>query len=416
MRCGWRPSRTCSRFARFPVWRPVQGSARVGAFQVVLEESRAQTMDRSKVLPGRTKSRLHGRIAMLRDLSKLIEEEDSSGGDGERLEKDLRQAAQQLWRAQFIYENDWGTKTSYDLLRQHTAYFENLFDALGLPHRRAAGRPLHRPAGGRTSSRQAMRLDESLLLLVLRLYYEEAFKRFEISEFGEIEVESETILQVYEERTRRPRPTIGRVHEILREFKQRGLVRIVDQGDNRNFTLFLAPCPADGRRGRHPGFPGGIRRQIGQQRGQGADNRRNDTMIELRRIVMIDWYLFRAEQIDMRGMTALIGPNGAGKSAVIDAVQTVLTGANMSSIRFNPSAQSNTKSKRSIREYCLGVVSLDEKGERSEPTRSHAYTYVVLGFEDVENGSTTSIGIAFSASAATGDESCEARFLVARTD
>jgi energy-coupling factor transporter ATP-binding protein EcfA2 len=135
-------------------------------------------------------------------------------------------------------------------------------------------------------------------------------------------------------------------------------------------------------------------------------------MIELRRIIMIDWYLFRAEQIDMRGMTALIGPNGAGKSAVIDAVQTVLTGANMSSIRFNPSAQSNAKSKRSIRDYCLGVVSLDEKGERSEPTRSHAYTYVVLGFEDVEDGSTTSVGIAFAASSAKGDESCEARFLV----
>jgi uncharacterized protein YPO0396 len=135
-------------------------------------------------------------------------------------------------------------------------------------------------------------------------------------------------------------------------------------------------------------------------------------MIELRRIVLIDWYLFRAEQIDMRGMTALIGPNGTGKSAVIDAVQTVLTGANMTSIRFNPSAQSNTKSKRSIRDYCLGVVSLDEKGERSEPTRAHAYTYVVLGFEDVENGTATSIGIAFSASAAKGEESCEARFMV----
>jgi hypothetical protein len=179
---------------------------------------------------------------MLRDLSKLIEEEDSSGGDGERLEKELRQAAQQLWRAQFIYENDWGTKTSYDLLRQHTAYFENLFDALGY---RIVGRPADRFIGllaVELPPRQAMRLDESLLLLVLRLYYEEAFKRFEITEFGEIEVEGETILQVYEERTRRPRPTIGRVHEILREFKQRGLVRIVEQGDNRTFTLFLRPA------------------------------------------------------------------------------------------------------------------------------------------------------------------------------
>jgi uncharacterized protein YPO0396 len=99
-------------------------------------------------------------------------------------------------------------------------------------------------------------------------------------------------------------------------------------------------------------------------------------VIELRRIIVIDWYLFRAQQVDMRGMTAIIGPNGAGKSAIIDAVQTVLTGASMASIRFNPSAQSNVRSKRTLRDYCLGVVSLDEKGERSEPTRQNAYTYM----------------------------------------
>ncbi|WP_028348687.1 SbcC/MukB-like Walker B domain-containing protein [Bradyrhizobium murdochi] len=134
-------------------------------------------------------------------------------------------------------------------------------------------------------------------------------------------------------------------------------------------------------------------------------------MIELRRIILIDWYLFRAQQVDMRGMTAIIGPNGAGKSAIIDAVQTVLSGASMASIRFNPSAQSNVRSKRTLRDYCLGVVSLDEKGERSEPTRQHAYTYIILGFENLEDGSAVSLGVAFSASASRSDEFCEARFI-----
>jgi uncharacterized protein YPO0396 len=134
-------------------------------------------------------------------------------------------------------------------------------------------------------------------------------------------------------------------------------------------------------------------------------------VIELRRIIVIDWYLFRAQQVDMRGMTAIIGPNGAGKSAIIDAVQTVLTGASMASIRFNPSAQSNVRSKRTLRDYCLGVVSLDEKGERSEPTRQNAYTYIVLVFEDLDDGSAVSLGVAFSASASRSDESCEARFI-----
>ena len=135
-------------------------------------------------------------------------------------------------------------------------------------------------------------------------------------------------------------------------------------------------------------------------------------MIELRRIILVDWYLFRAQQVDMRGMTAIIGPNGAGKSAIIDAVQTVLTGASMTSIRFNPSAQSNVRSKRTLRDYCLGVVSLDEKGERSEPTRPHAYTYIVLVFEDLSDGSTVSVGVAFSAAASRSEETCESRFIV----
>ncbi|MCL2716724.1 MAG: AAA family ATPase [Alphaproteobacteria bacterium] len=134
-------------------------------------------------------------------------------------------------------------------------------------------------------------------------------------------------------------------------------------------------------------------------------------MIELRRIILVDWYLFRLQQIDIRGMTAIIGPNGAGKSVIIDAVQTVLSGASMSAIRFNPSAQSSVRSKRTLRDYCLGVVSLDEKGERSEPTRDHAYTYIILVFEDLEEGSAVSLGVAFSAAAARSEETCEARFI-----
>src|SRR3954468_8259026 len=120
-------------------------------------------------------------------------------------------------------------------------------------------------------------------------------------------------------------------------------------------------------------------------------------MIELRRIILVDWYLFRVEEIDIAGLTALVGPNGSGKSAIIDAVQTVLTGANMMSIRFNASAQSASKSKRSIRDYCLGVVSLDEKGERSEPTRDDAYTYAILGFVNGTDDSAVNLGVAFSA-------------------
>jgi hypothetical protein len=177
---------------------------------------------------------------MLRDLEKLIDECD---GDGEQLEIELRQAAQTLWRVQFLYQSDFGSKAHYDLILAHRTYFENLFAALG--YRIVGGRPNDRFLGLLATdppARQIMKLDESLLLLVLRLYYEEAFRRYEINDNGEIEVDGETILQVYEERTRRTRPPVTRVHDILTTFKQRGLIRVEEQGDSRRFTLFLRPA------------------------------------------------------------------------------------------------------------------------------------------------------------------------------
>ena len=75
---------------------------------------------------------------MLRDLEKIIDEADAADGSGEELERALRSAAQHLWRAQFLYEMDWGVKEAYDLIRKHGAYFEKLFDALGY---RLVGRP-----------------------------------------------------------------------------------------------------------------------------------------------------------------------------------------------------------------------------------------------------------------------------------
>jgi Domain of unknown function (DUF4194) len=180
---------------------------------------------------------------MLREMGRIIEEADSSGEDGERLEIELRHAAQHLWRSQFLYQADWGSKGSYELIQQYKSYFENLFAALG--YRIVGGRPSDHFMGLLAIDlppRQKMKLEESLLLLVLRLYYEEAFKRYEMNDAAEIEVDGEKILQIYEERTHRVRPSFSVLQDILTGFRQRGLVRTADQGDNRNFTIFLRPA------------------------------------------------------------------------------------------------------------------------------------------------------------------------------
>jgi Domain of unknown function (DUF4194) len=180
---------------------------------------------------------------MLRDLGRLIEEADSSGENGETLERDLRQAAQHLWRSQFLYEDDWGSKSDYELIQKFKPYFENLFSALG--YRIVGGRPLDKFLGLLAIDlppRQKMRLEESLLLLVLRLHFEEASRRYEMNEAGEIQADSETILQIYEERTHRTRPHVSTLHDILTNFRQRGLIRIADASDTKNFSIFLRPA------------------------------------------------------------------------------------------------------------------------------------------------------------------------------
>lgn len=179
---------------------------------------------------------------MLRDLEKILDSAEAEQHPGGDLGKDLRVAALSLWRSQFLYESDWGLKSAYDLIRRYQSYFENLFDALGY---KLVVRPNEHLIGLlaiELPPRQSMKLDESLMLLVLRLYYEEALKRFEINESGEIEVDSETLLAVYEERTHRSRPSVGRLHEILGFFKNRGLLRYGDQESTRNFALYLRPA------------------------------------------------------------------------------------------------------------------------------------------------------------------------------
>lgn len=179
---------------------------------------------------------------MLRDLERILDSPDAEENATRDLGKELRMAAQSLWRSQFLYESDWGSKGAYDLIRRYQSYFENLFDALGY---KVIVRPNEHLVGLlaiELPARQNMKLDESLMLLVLRLYYEEALKRFEISEAGEIEVASEALLAVYEERTRRSRPTIGRLHDLLSTFKSHGLVRYGEQESTRSFSLYLRPA------------------------------------------------------------------------------------------------------------------------------------------------------------------------------
>ena len=131
-------------------------------------------------------------------------------------------------------------------------------------------------------------------------------------------------------------------------------------------------------------------------------------MKRLTKIIMVQWYLFDAEEIHVSGSTAVVGANGAGKSSILDGMQTVLAGGNKNLIALNKG--SNEKSKRTIREYCLGMIN-DPNASSRAISRDSANTYLALCFADDETGETYSAGMAIWASKTDPKEDIRGYFI-----
>ncbi|WP_421852027.1 SbcC/MukB-like Walker B domain-containing protein [Marinomonas sp.] len=137
-------------------------------------------------------------------------------------------------------------------------------------------------------------------------------------------------------------------------------------------------------------------------------------MKKLNRIVLVNWYLLGAEEINIRGNTAIIGPTGSGKSSLLDAIQTVLTGASKRHLNYNASANDGKASGRSIRSYILGMIDSGQANAKAFGTqpRQDATSYLALVFEDSITGQESTVGLALSASLASPEEDVLGRFVL----
>ena len=108
-----------------------------------------------------------------------------------------------------------------------------------------------------------------------------------------------------------------------------------------------------------------------------------NTMHKLRRITLINWYLFPEQDIDIDVDSLMFrGFNGAGKSSVLDAIQTVMAGGDENMLSLNPAtSQDGKRSERSVRDYVLGEVNSAE-GFKNYSPRSESNSYIALTFED----------------------------------
>lgn len=120
-------------------------------------------------------------------------------------------------------------------------------------------------------------------------------------------------------------------------------------------------------------------------------------MKRLEKIILVNYFVCDAQEIDVHGHTAFLGSNAAGKSAMLDAVQIVMMGANRHYLQFNVRTDEKNR-KRSVRNYCLGVFKAGsgDDGIRRRK-RDDAHTYITLIFRDDLTGEPVSAGVAITA-------------------
>lgn len=135
-------------------------------------------------------------------------------------------------------------------------------------------------------------------------------------------------------------------------------------------------------------------------------------MKKLHRIILVNWYLFEADEWEIDGHVALVGKNGSGKSSFIDALQYVQLGGNKSD--WQPNAKATDRRRmRDVRSYILGLIKDEEalEGATAYQPRPDALCRIVLVYVDEATGEATSVGAALSARRSEPQETVEGFFI-----
>lgn len=126
-------------------------------------------------------------------------------------------------------------------------------------------------------------------------------------------------------------------------------------------------------------------------------------MKKLKRIVLVQFFLYDAVELDITGHVAFLGQNGSGKTSLLDAIQIAMLGAHGNYLAFNTQSVGSTggrRNPRSIRDYCLGVIDdTGEGGGRMDRKRDNAVSYITLVFEDDITHEPVSLGVCIRADA-----------------
>jgi hypothetical protein len=162
---------------------------------------------------------------MLRDLRHVVER----AGDLEP--EDFRGAASALLQRQFLTLERVRDRDPYRIVVNHFDYFTNLFDALGWSLHRDDAFDLVGILPSDAESFSRLKQIDTLMLLCLRLLYEEGMESFEVTD-GCVFVQSEMLLSRYETLLGRKRPQITDFREVLRTLKRYSMIELGDEAED----------------------------------------------------------------------------------------------------------------------------------------------------------------------------------------
>ncbi|WP_026961449.1 ATP-binding protein [Alicyclobacillus herbarius] len=115
-------------------------------------------------------------------------------------------------------------------------------------------------------------------------------------------------------------------------------------------------------------------------------------MIQLRRMLLVNWHYIVHQVFDFEQVTFLTGKNGAGKSTILDALQLVVLG-DTSGHYFNKAANDN--SKRTLRGYLRGEVAEEEDHGVIYLRDGQFSSYIAVEFEDTRKRRRFCFGVVF---------------------
>src|SRR5581483_2027865 len=139
------------------------------------------------------------------------------------------------------------------------------------------------------------------------------------------------------------------------------------------------------------GGPAVPRRRFGRG---GRIAKRERSMKRIERLILLQFFTYEMESIELGGNIAFIGKNGSGKSALLDAIQIVVNGGHLNYLKLN--SRSDVPTKRTLREYCLGVLQEDGSGHNLH-ARDQANTYITAVIRD-DSGEPLTLGVCMHAS------------------